>query len=85
MDLVLMLFIGALAGRLASFVFKSSSLGIYGNIIVGILGSAAGFWIFGMLGITFDAGMMSSILMGTIGALVILILMNILFPGRRAA
>ena len=84
MDLVIMLFIGALAGRLASLVFRSGGLGIFGNIIVGILGSAAGYWVFNMLGITFNAGMMSSILMGTTGALVILLIVNILFPGRTA-
>jgi len=84
MDLVLMLLIGALAGRLASLVFRSGGLGIFGNIIVGILGSAAGYWAFGMLGINFDAGVMSAILMGTIGALVILVIVNILFPGRKA-
>ena len=82
MDLVIMLFIGALAGRLASLVFRSGGLGLFGNIIIGILGSAAGYWFFMVLGITFDAGMMNSILMGTIGALVILVVVNTFVPSR---
>jgi uncharacterized membrane protein YeaQ/YmgE (transglycosylase-associated protein family) len=44
--------IGGIVGWLASIVMKTNAqMGLIANIIVGIVGSALGFWIAGLLGL----------------------------------
>jgi len=44
--------IGGIVGWIASMIMKTNAqMGIIANIIVGIVGSALGFWIAGMLGL----------------------------------
>ncbi len=83
MDIVFMLMIGALAGWLGSLVFSGRSLGLFGNVIAGILGSAAGYWLLGEFDIKLSTGIFNTILTGVIGAIVILIGLNLFFPGRK--
>jgi uncharacterized membrane protein YeaQ/YmgE (transglycosylase-associated protein family) len=52
MDLIISLIIGGIIGWLASMVMKTNAqMGLIANIIVGIVGSALGFWLAGMLGL----------------------------------
>jgi uncharacterized membrane protein YeaQ/YmgE (transglycosylase-associated protein family) len=45
------LIVGGIVGWLASMVMKSNAqMGILANIVVGIIGSALGFWIAGLIG-----------------------------------
>ena len=45
------LIIGGIVGWLASIVMKTNAqMGLIANVIVGIVGSALGFWIAGLLG-----------------------------------
>lgn len=82
MEIIITLLIGAAAGWLGSMIFKGSSLGILGNIIVGILGSFVGFWLLGKLGISLGTGWIGAILTGAIGAIIILFLLNLIFKKR---
>jgi len=51
-SLILTLVIGGVIGWLASLVMKTNAqMGVFANIVVGIVGSALGSWLFGMLGI----------------------------------
>lgn len=43
--------LGAIAGWLAGLLFKGRGLGLFGNIIVGIIGSFLGGYLGGLLGI----------------------------------
>lgn len=84
MEVVWTLVIGAVAGWLGSQIFKGSSLGLIGNIIVGILGSFVGYWLLGsVLGVSLGTGIISSILTGAIGAIVILAILNLIFKASR--
>ena len=84
MDIVWTLVIGAVAGWLGSQIFKGSSLGLIGNIIVGILGSFVGYWLLGsVLGVSLGAGILGAILTGAIGAIVILAILNLIFKASR--
>ena len=47
MEILLTVIIGAIAGWLGSKIFEGSSLGLLGNIIVGILGGFIGYWALG--------------------------------------
>jgi len=82
MELVITLLIGAVAGWLGSQIFKGSSLGLIGNIIAGILGSFVGSWALGMAGISLGSGLMSAILTGALGAIIILAILNLLFNAK---
>jgi uncharacterized membrane protein YeaQ/YmgE (transglycosylase-associated protein family) len=79
MEIFVTLIIGLAAGWLGSMIYKGSGLGILGNIVVGILGSFVGYWLLGKLGIHLGAGWIGTILTGAIGAIVILILFNLIF------
>lgn len=52
MNLIISLIIGGIVGWLASMVMKTNAqMGMIANIVVGIVGSVLGSWIFGVLGI----------------------------------
>jgi uncharacterized membrane protein YeaQ/YmgE (transglycosylase-associated protein family) len=52
MNLIISLVIGGIVGWLASMVMKTNAqMGLIANVIVGIVGSAIGFWLAGMLGL----------------------------------
>lgn len=82
MEIIVTLIIGAVAGWLGSQIFKGSSLGLIGNIVLGILGSIVGYWLLGKLGVSFGTGLLGAILTGATGAIVILALIN-LITGKK--
>jgi uncharacterized membrane protein YeaQ/YmgE (transglycosylase-associated protein family) len=49
--LIIFLLIGAVAGWLAGRIMKSGGFGLLGNIVVGVIGSEIGGWVFFLLGI----------------------------------
>ena len=52
MNLIVSLIIGGIVGWLASIVMKTNAqMGLIANVIVGIVGSALGFWVAGMMGL----------------------------------
>jgi uncharacterized membrane protein YeaQ/YmgE (transglycosylase-associated protein family) len=52
MELIITIVIGGIIGWLASMLMKTSEqMGIIANVIVGIVGSALGFWVAGLLGL----------------------------------
>jgi uncharacterized membrane protein YeaQ/YmgE (transglycosylase-associated protein family) len=74
------LLIGAIAGWLAGNIRRGYGFGLIGNIIVGICGAFFGGFLFDLLGFT-ATGLLGSLLMATIGALVLLSLISFI---RRA-
>jgi uncharacterized membrane protein YeaQ/YmgE (transglycosylase-associated protein family) len=57
MDLIISLIIGGIVGWLASIVMKTNAqMGWIANVLVGVVGSALGFWIAGLLGIAPTGG-----------------------------
>ncbi len=79
MEIIVTLLIGAAAGWLGSLIVRGGGLGLLGNIIVGILGSVVGSWLLGKLNVTLGNSWVSAILTGAIGAVVILVLFNLIF------
>ena len=68
MGLLWTLLIGIAAGWLAGQVMKGGGYGLVGDLVLGILGSFAGSWIFGMLGIA-SFGLIGQLVVSTIGAI----------------
>lgn len=83
MEVLMTLVIGAAAGWLGSLIWKGSSLGLIGNIIIGILGSFVGYWLLGKLDISLGSGAIGAVLTGAVGAIVILFLINLLTGSRK--
>ena len=68
MGLIITLVIGGIVGWLASLVMKTNAqMGLIANIVVGIVGSALGSWLFGMLGLA-AMGSIGSWIMSVVGA-----------------
>ena len=82
MENIVTLIIGAIAGWLGSQVFKGGSLGLIGNIVVGVLGSFVGSWILGKFGVSLGGGLIGSIITGVFGAVVILAIINLIFKSK---
>ena len=59
MGWIVSLIIGGLVGWLASIVMKTDAqMGWIANVLVGVVGSALGFWIAGLLGIAPTGGIL---------------------------
>lgn len=77
MDWLITLVIGGIVGWLASIVMKSNAqMGLVANIIVGILGSALGFWLAGQLGMA-PAGGVLRFLVAIAGAALLIFLLRL--------
>ncbi len=82
MEIISTIIIGAIAGCHGSTIFRGSSLGLFGNIVIGIIGSFVGGWSWEKLGISLGSGWIGAVLTGAVGALVILFLLNLIFRKR---
>lgn len=67
--------IGVAAGFLAGLVVKGHGFGFLGNLIVGIIGSILGAFIFGLLRIPFY-GITGNLICAFLGAVISLVLMG---------
>jgi uncharacterized membrane protein YeaQ/YmgE (transglycosylase-associated protein family) len=81
MDWLYIIFVGAIAGWLGSFLFKGSGSGLIWNILLGIMGALVGGWIFEKLDIQ-TSGFSGTILTAAIGAFVVLWLYRLIGGGR---
>ena len=75
------LLIGLVAGYVASLIVKGSGSGFIVNLVIGILGSFIGGWLFGLMGIV-AMGTWCSILTSIAGAVVLLLIVS-LFTRRK--
>jgi len=80
-SLVGWILIGLLAGWLAGEVSRGSGFGCLGNILIGMVGSILGGWIFSKLGI-FGGGFVYSLAAATVGAVVLVVIARILAGGK---
>jgi uncharacterized membrane protein YeaQ/YmgE (transglycosylase-associated protein family) len=65
------LIVGLIAGWLAGLVMKGGGYGILVDILLGIVGGWLGGWIFGRLGIWPAGGMIGSIVVAFVGAVIL--------------
>ena len=62
---------GLIAGWLAGKVMKGGGYGVVMDIILGLLGGVVGGFLFGMLGISRNGGMIWSIAVAFVGAVIL--------------
>jgi uncharacterized membrane protein YeaQ/YmgE (transglycosylase-associated protein family) len=76
------IFIGLLAGWLAGKVSRGAGFGCIANVILGLIGSVLGGWIFLKLGI-FGGGFIYGLAAATVGAIVLVAVAGLFGGGRR--
>ena len=79
--LVIFLVVGAIAGWLAGLIVKGSGFGLWGDIVVGVLGAIIAGYLLPAVGVTLGGGLMGSILAALIGAIILLVIIKLV---RRA-
>ena len=77
-SLLVILFVGLVAGWLAGKIVRGTGFGIIGDIIVGIAGALISSLLFPRLGIHLGTGLVSEIIYSAIGAVVLLLIVRLL-------
>ncbi len=75
--------VGLIAGWLTGKVMKGSGFGVIGDIVIGILGALAGGFLFSHLGFAGSGGLLYSIFVAFLGAVILTWLFR-LVTGNRA-
>jgi uncharacterized membrane protein YeaQ/YmgE (transglycosylase-associated protein family) len=78
--IIVALVIGAIAGWLAGILVEGGGFGLLGNILVGIAGAFIAALLFPRLGLglTLGGGIVGAIVTSTLGAVVLLLIINLL-------
>ncbi|MEO6841507.1 MAG: GlsB/YeaQ/YmgE family stress response membrane protein [Bradyrhizobium sp.] len=76
--IIVILFVGLVAGWLAGKIVRGTGFGIIGDIIVGIAGALISSLLFPRLGIHLGTGLVSEIIYSAIGAVVLLLIVRLL-------
>lgn len=75
MEILYALLIGAVIGWLAGMIMKGKGFGVVGNIIIGILGSMLGHFVFNALGMA-TANQLGSLLVSLGGAVLLILVLR---------
>lgn len=78
------LVIGVVAGWLAGQISRGGGFGLWGDLIVGVIGALIGGFVFGLLGIT-AYGLIGSLITSTIGAILFLWVLRLFSKPRATA
>jgi uncharacterized membrane protein YeaQ/YmgE (transglycosylase-associated protein family) len=81
MSIIIWLFIGLVAGFLASKIVNRTGEGLVRDIILGLIGSFVGGLIMRMVGFQSGGGILISIVVATLGAILVLVIYHKLIRG----
>lgn len=73
--------IGLVAGWLGSLIVKGSGSGLLLNLVIGVIGSVLGGWLFSLMGMS-SGSLWGSLITATVGAIVLLLIVS-LFTRKR--
>ncbi len=82
-SLIVILFVGLVAGWLAGKIVRGTGFGIIGDILIGIAGAFVASFLFPKLGIHIGTGLVSEIIYSAIGAVLLLLVVRLLRTGGR--
>jgi uncharacterized membrane protein YeaQ/YmgE (transglycosylase-associated protein family) len=77
-SILVVLFVGLVAGWLAGKIVRGTGFGIIGDILVGIAGALVATFLFPKLGIHICTGLVSEIVYSAIGAVLLLLIVRLL-------
>ena len=81
--ILVILFVGLIAGWLAGKIVRGTGFGIIGDILVGIAGALVATFLFPKLGFHIGSGLVSEIIYSAIGAVVLLLIVRLVRTGGR--
>ncbi len=82
-NILIFIFVGLIAGFLASRVVLGKGRGWFWDIVIGILGAIIGGWLAGLVGIKIGYGIFGQIVIAFVGALILLLIWRLLFHRGR--
>ena len=77
------LLIGLVAGWLAGKMARGRGFGCIGDILIGLIGSVIGGWIFTQIGIVHENTFLYSLAAATIGAVLLVSVAHLFFGGKN--
>jgi uncharacterized membrane protein YeaQ/YmgE (transglycosylase-associated protein family) len=81
--IIVILFVGLVAGWLAGKIVRGTGFGIIGDILVGVAGALVASFLFPKLGIALGTGIVREIIYSAIGAILLLLIVRLLRTGGR--
>ena len=81
-SLLIIVFVGIVAGFLAGKIVEGGGLGLIGDLIVGVVGAFIGDWLLPRLNIHLGVGVIGLIINATIGAIVLLLIIRAVSRSR---
>lgn len=75
--------LGLIAGWLAGKLGRGRGFGCIGDILLGLIGSVVGGWIFTKLGIVHENTFLLSLAAATVGAVVLVAIAHLFFGGKE--
>ncbi len=82
-SIIVILFVGLVAGWLAGKIVRGTGFGIIGDILVGIAGALVASLLFPKLGIHLGTGLVSEVIYSAIGAIILLLIVRLVRSGGR--
>jgi uncharacterized membrane protein YeaQ/YmgE (transglycosylase-associated protein family) len=82
-SIIVILFVGLVAGWLAGKIVRGTGFGIIGDIAVGIVGALISTLLFPRLGFHLGSGLVSEIIYSAIGAIILLLIVRLVRTGGR--
>jgi len=84
MGIIAWIIVGLIAGWLAGVIMKGGGYGLIGDLILGLIGALVGGWLFSLILPSAEpSGLIGSIIVATIGAVVLVAIVR-LIRGRPA-
>jgi uncharacterized membrane protein YeaQ/YmgE (transglycosylase-associated protein family) len=80
-SLLVIIFVGIVAGWLAGRVMEGGGFGLIGDLIVGLIGAFIGDWLLPQLGVHFGTGIVALIINAFIGAVILLLILRLVGGG----
>jgi uncharacterized membrane protein YeaQ/YmgE (transglycosylase-associated protein family) len=80
-SLLVIIFVGVVAGWLAGRVMEGGGFGLIGDSLIGLVGAFVGDWLLPRLGIHLGLGLVASIINAFIGAVILLLIARLLNGG----
>jgi uncharacterized membrane protein YeaQ/YmgE (transglycosylase-associated protein family) len=80
-SLLVIIFVGIIAGWLAGQVMEGGGFGLIGDLIVGLIGAFIGDWLLPQLGFHFGTGIVPLIINAFIGAVILLLILRLVRGG----
>lgn len=75
--------VGLLAGWLAGMITRARGFGCFGNLVIGLVGAALGGFLVSFLDVSGRTGFWGSVVVATLGAIVLLILARLVGRPNR--